>query len=648
MPNVSRHNAVKPNPAGTLTPGRLIACHRGMSPSKPPGRGPKHPGPKATDEPQNPWASYDDADDWSLTGDQPMQRADPTGRLDIAPQTRQKPAAQIQVTEAVVGVQGGEVDRVWPLHQSRMTLGRGADNDIVLADASISRAHAVLERDAQGWTITDLQSGNGTMMAGKRVTAARLPMGQTVALGQVHLRLQAHSAEAQKSAAKPGQKKAALLDAPSVVSALSAKEVRPGPGQSTSARAGAKLLARSTGAFGALRRWPKLAVCAGVLAAALGGWLRNYARHAQAADSAFARCTEGITAFSEQRWDDAEQAFADALAQSPHHALTERYQGALTLARRDAAALAEAQERRERGDFERARASLAALGPTPLAQSAWLEASRYSSALTQVAIQAETALGAGLVAEARSLLDSLGQPPPPRQDMHALAAWSALRAQNADLEEAARTQSLRGKPIPSLWDQAQTQSPAMRAAIGAFRRGSAIGGPAVGLKYMRWPKTPSEQALVAALQRFAKLYETAIVEHRGKRAFAAIKLFGEARAEATKVAGEGSRPARDVDAKMADMYYVLGVQALMTSHLAEASEALHTAVRLRPGHILSIRRLEELNDRAERMVDEAEFMGTTHASKAQEQLHQVIEAMPAQSAVTARARRLLQSLGNRP
>jgi pSer/pThr/pTyr-binding forkhead associated (FHA) protein len=626
-----------------------------MSPSKPPGRGPKQPSAPGDDAPANPWASYNEADDWNLTGDGPLVRADPTGRLDLAAPSRAPKGGRLAPTEALRIVEGGEVGRLFALDKSPITLGRGSDNDIVLADASISRAHAVLEHGPEGWTITDQQSGNGTLFGGKRITRAALAVGDTVALGQVHLRLERNAAS--PSAAKLGRSKPSKAGEAEVDLSLDVSQVLPPDKRPRAAASPApvgtagRLKAQGAAALSDLKAVgrQRRGIAVGVaLAVCLGLWGRAYLRHADASAKSFARCAQGIAAFGAQRWDEAEQAFADALAISPHHALSEHYQDALLLARRDAAVLTDAQERRERGDFQRARAALASLDGTPFVRAAWLEAAQYGAAITQVALQAETALGAGLDAEARSLLDSLGQPAPPRQDLRALNAWAALRAEHGELEAAARALKLRAKAIPSLWEQAQTQSPAMRSAIAGFRSGSAVSGPALGLRRMHGPKSPAETALVAALKRFANLYETALVEHRGKRAFAAIKLFGEARAEAVKIAGEGSRPARDVDAKMADMYYVLGVQALMGGRLAEASEALTTAVHLRPGHGLSLRRLDELNERAERMVDEAEFMGISHASKAQELLRQVLGAMPPQASVSVRARKLLKTLGGRP
>lgn len=52
--------------------------------------------------------------------------------------------------------------------QERVTIGRGADNDVVLADASVSKAHAALERDGEQFVIRDLGSTNGVFVDGER------------------------------------------------------------------------------------------------------------------------------------------------------------------------------------------------------------------------------------------------------------------------------------------------------------------------------------------------------------------------------------------------------------------------------------------------------------------------------------------------
>lgn len=66
----------------------------------------------------------------------------------------------------------------------RITLGRAADNDVVIDAAGASRHHAVLHRTAAGdLAITDLGSHNGTFINGVRIETASLEEGDEVTIG---------------------------------------------------------------------------------------------------------------------------------------------------------------------------------------------------------------------------------------------------------------------------------------------------------------------------------------------------------------------------------------------------------------------------------------------------------------------------------
>lgn len=51
------------------------------------------------------------------------------------------------------------------------TIGRHRDCDLYIADMSVSRVHAQLERNTEGWLLSDLGSTNGTRLNGWRVRA---------------------------------------------------------------------------------------------------------------------------------------------------------------------------------------------------------------------------------------------------------------------------------------------------------------------------------------------------------------------------------------------------------------------------------------------------------------------------------------------
>ncbi len=64
-------------------------------------------------------------------------------------------------------------DRVILLHDERLTVGRGPDQDLCIPDRKISSAHALLEPVPGGYRIRDLGSTNGTYVNGELVQGVR-------------------------------------------------------------------------------------------------------------------------------------------------------------------------------------------------------------------------------------------------------------------------------------------------------------------------------------------------------------------------------------------------------------------------------------------------------------------------------------------
>ncbi|HWR71634.1 MAG TPA: sigma 54-interacting transcriptional regulator [Nitrospirota bacterium] len=67
------------------------------------------------------------------------------------------------------------------------TIGTLAENDLVLADPTVSRRHAVIEETPKGYAIRDLESTNGTHLDGVRVREGYIAAGTVLRLGETEL-----------------------------------------------------------------------------------------------------------------------------------------------------------------------------------------------------------------------------------------------------------------------------------------------------------------------------------------------------------------------------------------------------------------------------------------------------------------------------
>jgi pSer/pThr/pTyr-binding forkhead associated (FHA) protein len=63
-------------------------------------------------------------------------------------------------------------------------IGRARDADISIDDQRLSRHHCRLEPGTDGWSIIDLNSTNGTLVAGERVSFQPLVDGEEILIGR--------------------------------------------------------------------------------------------------------------------------------------------------------------------------------------------------------------------------------------------------------------------------------------------------------------------------------------------------------------------------------------------------------------------------------------------------------------------------------
>jgi hypothetical protein len=119
-------------------------------------------------------------------GDGTTRRGRGTGPRTVAP-----PRAPVRAM--TTGMQAPDAGRMAPLalqfprgSGDQFSIGRDASCDLAIADVTVSRRHAQLERTADGWLLIDLESTNGTRVNGWRVRG-KVPVraGDLVSFGNL-------------------------------------------------------------------------------------------------------------------------------------------------------------------------------------------------------------------------------------------------------------------------------------------------------------------------------------------------------------------------------------------------------------------------------------------------------------------------------
>lgn len=101
-----------------------------------------------------------------------------------------KPVARPPKTAtATLTVRSGPASgQEFTLDGDELVIGRAADNPVSIPDTSVSRKHAVVRKTADGWAVSDLGSGNGTMLNGAPIAdETTLNDGDVITMGDTEL-----------------------------------------------------------------------------------------------------------------------------------------------------------------------------------------------------------------------------------------------------------------------------------------------------------------------------------------------------------------------------------------------------------------------------------------------------------------------------
>jgi len=87
----------------------------------------------------------------------------------------------------IIRAGGGREGESFLLEGEQVRIGRRPECEVFLDDITVSRDHALLRREGEGWTIEDLGSLNGTYVNRERIERARLRDTDELQIGKYKL-----------------------------------------------------------------------------------------------------------------------------------------------------------------------------------------------------------------------------------------------------------------------------------------------------------------------------------------------------------------------------------------------------------------------------------------------------------------------------
>ena len=94
---------------------------------------------------------------------------------------------------SLVILSGNDRGREQIIEGDLFRIGKSRENQLVLADETVSRAHCEIVRERRGFLLRDLGSTNGTLLDGAEIKEAWLKPGAVITVGKVELKVRPYS-----------------------------------------------------------------------------------------------------------------------------------------------------------------------------------------------------------------------------------------------------------------------------------------------------------------------------------------------------------------------------------------------------------------------------------------------------------------------
>ena len=537
----------------------------------------------------------------------------------------------------LVVVQGEEEGREIELTQNQVTMGRGADNDLVFPDIACSRRHCIIEQRNGDFVVSDLGSGNGTLVNGHRIQDEVLRDGDEIEIGSTILQFN-----------MPG---AAPAAGGAEVRTVTSSQPMP-----TGSRSGflADLLADP--------RKKKLVVYGGggvlgflflmLLIKAVSGPAEppgptpeeiRRQEQIQAQQEFDEHMKEARRLVKEKNWKQAQLSIQLALKLDPQNRFALDYREFIAREVGAQTALQTARNFIEQKAWDEA---IAALNQISKESEYYEEANGLKGSI-------EADVKDDLVAQGKALMEE-------KNYNQALLKFDEVLRRDPGHEAAAELKRTAEEEIGKEEQRVAKLAKTKRRKTLSFKKrrkkepkkkGSLTGRLLAFYKNGEIDKAIEKAQESGATEQLVKLKKFKSVYSRGMelsrnkgQVKKAIEFLKQAIALDKKIAGGAGKYNKEIKEKLGKNYFVKGVDAHMNKRYPEAYKSYKTSLKYHPGYELANKRLQELEKIAKKFYEEAYIIKSTNAEEAVKKLNTVLKIVPAHHVYYGKAKRLKSSI----
>lgn len=537
----------------------------------------------------------------------------------------------------LVVIQGEEEGREIELTQGQVTMGRGADNDLVFPDIACSRRHCLLEERGGDYVVTDLGSGNGTVVNGRRVQNSVLRDGDEIEIGSTILQFNLPSA----------------AKGPRVAGTQTVTSTHP---MSAEGQRGfmAELLADP--------RRKKLVVYGGggvlgflflmLLVKAVSGpaeppppspeeiQRQEQLRMQQELDE---HMQEARRLVKEKDWKQAQLSIQLALKLDAQNRVALDYRDFVAREVGAQTALQTARSFIEQKAWDEA---IAAINQVSNESEYYAEAAGLKKNI-------EIEIKSDLIAQGKTLMEE-------KNYNQALLKFDEVLRRDPGFEEAvelkraAEEQIAKEEKRVARLDQKKKHKTVAfkKKKKGEAQKKGSLTGRLLALykngeidKAIEKAEESGANETLVKLKKFKSVYTRGMDLSKNKgQVGKSIEFLKQAVSLDKKIAGGAGKYNQEIREKLGKNYFVKGVDAHMNKRYPEAYKAFKTSLKYHPGYELASKRLQDLEKIAKKFYEEAYIIKSTNADAAVNKLNTVLQIVPADHVYYTKAKRLKSSI----